>query len=377
MQPILSSDPTYARLNSRQRLFQPHNSTLQTSIRDLSDSSLDNIGEKLNFLIDRGIANFPLPAHGHTLKRWQTLATLAGHDLSLIKLFEAHTDAIAIMHEIASLDLPSDTSWGVWCAEIPSVKLEAVECHLPDLDELQTMGLTHSVKLEGTKSWCSGASNLSHALITATNFNKERILVAISLDQPAVRITTTGWDAIGMAECNSVDVEMEGAIGYQVGVPNSYLERAGFWQGGAGIAACWYGAAAELGRITASYILNSEGKSDPHKLAHLGEISVALDSAACVLREVAHYIDANPSSNCISKAMHARLAVEAAADKVLYHSGRALGANAFCRNPKFAKLHSDLTVFLKQSHAERDLAQLAQDLRFNNPTFGTTQLWEL
>ena len=35
----------------------------------------------------------PLPGQGQTLKRWQTLARVAGCDLTLAKLYEGHTDA--------------------------------------------------------------------------------------------------------------------------------------------------------------------------------------------------------------------------------------------------------------------------------------------
>lgn len=56
--------------------------------------------------------------------------------------------------------------------------------------------------------------------------------------------------------------------------------------------------------------------------------------------------------------LRARLAVEAAAAEVLCHATRALGAGPLCRNADFARLAADLPVFLRQSHAERDLATL-------------------
>jgi hypothetical protein len=45
---------------------------------------------------------------------------------------------------------------------------------------------------------------------------------------------------------------------------------------------------------------------------------------------------------------------------VLEHVGRALGATPFCRNSHFARLAADLPVFLRQSHAEKDLAALGE-----------------
>ncbi|MGV7246189.1 acyl-CoA dehydrogenase, partial [Caballeronia sp. M23-90] len=41
-------------------------------------------------------------------------------------------------------------------------------------------------------------------------------------------------------------------------------------------------------------------------------------------------------------------------------AGRALGAAPLCRNRHFASLMADLPVFIRQSHAERDEAALAE-----------------
>ena len=47
-------------------------------------------------------------------------------------------------------------------------------------------------------------------------------------------------------------------------------------------------------------------------------------------------------------------------DEVIHHAGRALGATPYCRDQHFARLMADLPVFLRQSHAERDLQRLDQ-----------------
>jgi hypothetical protein len=66
--------------------------------------------------------------------------------------------------------------------------------------------------------------------------------------------------------------------------------------------------------------------------------------------------------------MRARLAVEAAATEVLRHATRALGAGPLCRDARFARLAADLPVFLRQSHAERDLATLGSLLNQQEDT---------
>jgi hypothetical protein len=54
----------------------------------------------LRHLVEAGLDVLPRPGSGQTLARWRVLAAVASHDLSLVKLFEGHTDALAILAEL-------------------------------------------------------------------------------------------------------------------------------------------------------------------------------------------------------------------------------------------------------------------------------------
>src|SRR5689334_9943551 len=56
-------------------------------------------GLDLRQLVAAGLDRLPLPGSGQTLARWRMLAEVAALDLSLAKLFEGHTDALAILAE--------------------------------------------------------------------------------------------------------------------------------------------------------------------------------------------------------------------------------------------------------------------------------------
>ena len=302
-------------------------------------------GEQLKQLIAQGFDQLPLHAHGATLQRWQCLALVAGYDLALLKLYEGHTDALAILAELRGPEHPG-ASWGVWCAEPPNASVT-----------LRQTGDAQYV-LAGRKQWCSGAAALSHALVSCLDANGERRLAAVALRGPGVTITNEGWHAVGMAATASVDVLFDDAPATPVGAPGAYLSRPGFWHGGAGIAACWYGAAQSL----ADQLHTGGPDADPHRLAHLGAVDIAMSAAAALLRQTAAAIDAAPQADAALPALRLRLAVEAAANTVLHHVTRALGAGPLCRNAHFARMAADLPVFLRQSHAERDLASLGSML---------------
>ena len=146
---------------------------------------------------------------------------------------------------------------------------------------------------DGTKAWCSGAPSVTHAVVSGWNAAGEPCLAAVALDQPGVTVTDRGWKAVGMAASASVNVQFNDARGTPVGEPGDYTQRPGFWQGGAGIAACWFGGAQGIADMTHAL---SRGTREPHRLAHIGAIDVALAGAAAVLRETATAIDAQPGA---------------------------------------------------------------------------------
>jgi alkylation response protein AidB-like acyl-CoA dehydrogenase len=309
------------------------------------------LGGVLRALVECGYDRspcLPLPGHGQTLTRWRALATVAACDLGLVKLFEGHTDALAILAELHGPTPPAGSRWAVWAAEPPDarVQVKKVGTRIDNVD----------LRLAGTKAWCSGAAVVSHALVTAW-LDDEPVLAAVAMDEASISIDASKWQAVGMQATASADVTFDQTPATLVGAAHAYVRRPGFWHGGAGIAACWYGAAAQIGRTVLDASMQ---RADAHRLAHLGAIDVALAGAAAVLRETAAHIDANRHVDAQREVMRARLVVEEAATAVMRHATRTLGAGPMCRDARFARALADLPVFLRQSHAERDLAALGE-----------------
>ncbi|AZE99976.1 Acyl-CoA dehydrogenase/oxidase domain protein [Pseudomonas orientalis] len=304
------------------------------------------LGNALKDLQEEGLDQLPLPGSGQTLERYSGLAQVAGHDLRLCKLFEGHTDALAIIAELDSPLPPLGSTWGMWAAEPPSAKVR-----------VRRDG--QRLIVDGRKAWCSGASVVSHGLLTAWDEEDRQQLVAVLMDQPGVRVTDDGWDAVGMAATGSVEVVFHEARGLAVGGPGDYLARPGFWHGGIGIAACWYGGAQRLAEV----LREQCGKHpEPHAMAHLGAVDSALNGAACVLRASAEQVDRAPTADARLLAQQVRACVEETVEQVIRHVGRAVGAGPYCKDPHFAQLMADLPVYVRQSHAERDLAALGEQV---------------
>jgi hypothetical protein len=323
--------------------------TLAQALRGHTDLSP---ADQLALLVAQGADRLPLPGHGHTLQRWRALAEVAAHSLSLAKLYEGHTDALAILSELQADLATEGLRWAVWCAEPPGERVQATPT-APHAAAHAGM----AVQLSGHKPWCSGARAVDRALVSGWLADGRRCLIAVTMDQPGIRRDDSHWQAVGMAASASADVHFDGATGVLVGEPGQYLSRPGFHHGGAGVAACWHGAAARI----ASHLQQAVGqREDPHRQAHLGALDVALAGAAGLLRDAAARIAATPSDPSLLAGRRARLAVEAAAEEVLRRVPRAIGPGPLCKNRGLAQLMADLPVFIRQSHAERDQAALGR-----------------
>jgi alkylation response protein AidB-like acyl-CoA dehydrogenase len=211
-------------------------------------------------------------------------------------------------------------------------------------------------RLDGTKQYCSGARSLTDALVTAAAPDGTRLFAVSTRDLVPVPGT---WPATGMAGSDTLDVDFTDIAAEPLGEPGAYTARPGFAHGGAGVAACWYGGARGVGQT----LLAAAAKRDvgPHALAHLGAVDVALHTARTALDAAAAEIDADPQDRGHDgwrRAQRLRALIEATATEVVLRAGRALGAGPLSHNEAHARRVADLTVYVRQHHAERDLAEL-------------------
>lgn len=282
----------------------------------------------------------PLPGKGNTLQRWQAFSDIAGDDLALAKVYESHADAVSILSELGVSVAPG--IWAVFAAEPPRVTLHASG---------------DPPRLNGEKAWCSAAAYVDHALITCLDERSHRRMVQVAFDQPGILLEPTAWAPAGMADAETIDLVLSDVPCRYVGGKRAYLDRPGFWHGAIGVAACWYGAAVGIAREFRTQCIK---RADAHALVHLGAIDASLRSSRGALREAARFIDQQPSRDARRLALSCRAIVERSVEDVLGRCGHALGAGPLCRNPRYAKRVQDLTVFVRQSHAERDLATLGE-----------------
>lgn len=316
---------------------------VETRLVPDADGLRRSVADRFCAWVDADARDLPLPGAGRTPDRFAALYALGRTDLSLARLAEGHADATAILRELAEAPPGPGERWGVWAAQPPGTGLAA----------RQEGG---GWLLEGYKAYCSGAHSCTHGLVTADTA-EGRKLFAVRTDHPGYEPLAGTWQAIGMAGSDTPDVRFTAVPGRPVGGVGAYLDRPGFQHGGIGVAACWLGGA----RAVADTLQAGARTEDPLTAAHLGAVDVALHAAETVLWEAARAVDADPldrSGGARLRSLRVRATAERACSDVLDRVGRATGAGPLCHDPRHTRNAADLTVYIRQHHADRSLAEL-------------------
>lgn len=284
----------------------------------------------------------PQPGTGATRALWEFLAGLAAADLAAARTVEPHLDAAAILAQ-AGMDMPTRSVWGVFAAESTDNRLEATK---------NDDGAWH---LSGTKPWCSLATELDAAVVTA-HVREGRRAFAVGLRRDEVQPDTGDWPSLGLSSIPSMPVYFRASPAVPVGETDWYLSRPGFAWGGIGVAACWFGGAVGLFRT----MLAAAHRREPDQLgfAWLGEADRALAAGASVLAAAADQVDAGQAG--AAEALRVRGHIAALCQRMLEISGQALGPGPLAFDADHARRAADLSLYIRQHHAARDDAALGR-----------------
>ncbi len=303
----------------------------------------------------------PMPGGGQTLVLWDVLSRVAAYDLTVARTLEPHVDALAILSEarlartgldLSEIGADGRSTWGVFAAEGPDGRLTARE-------------IAGEWVLDGVKPWCSLAGRLSHALVTAWTSETTRQLFAVALG-PDVVPRTDAWASRGLIEIPSAPAEFKGVRAAPVGGEGWYLVRPGFWWGGIGVAACWYGGVAGVARRLAP---KPGSRRVPDQIAHLqlGQADTLLYAVRAALGEAASCVDDAGQDHGEVLARRARALTRSTVDEVLAITARACGPAPLTLEEEHSRRVADLSVYVRQDHGERDLAALGAALLASGP----------
>ncbi len=306
----------------------------------------DELRRHVLALSDRDI---PLPGGGQTPQRHRALFQIAREGLTVARLVEAHWDALAILAEAGRRPAVGQL-YGVWASERMGQPISFARS-----DE--------SFVLSGGKGFCSGAGIVDRALVTALFPEPRLVDVDLRANATHIEYDLSSWKSSAFHATNTATVSFN-EIGFSehdfIGGPDWYLSRPGFWHGACGPAACWAGGAAGL----LDYALQ-QSRSDAHTIAHQGAMYADIWAAEAYLDVAGREIDAQPAEipRSITRALILRHLVEQASTDILHRLTRAFGPHPLVADAVVSQQYNELHIYLRQSHAERDLEALGKLVR--------------
>jgi hypothetical protein len=291
----------------------------------------------------------PLPGEGATPLRHQRLMEIGREDLTLARLAEAHWDAIAILAEAGRRPEPNQL-YGVWASEKPGEVLEL---------RSSVSGLT----VRGSKMFCSGAGLVDRALVTVGIPMNLLVEIDLRRNAPNTRFDVTAWKTRAFGATNTSNAIFEDATVTEadvIGDPGWYTDRPGFWHGACGPAACWAGGAIGL----VDFAMRQK-RDDAHTLSHLGAMFASHWGLRSYLDQAGKEIDADPKNvdEAEIRALSLRHLIEQLCTDVLRRIPRAFGPYPLAMDEPVSLRYQELDLYLRQSHAERDLDLLGTRLR--------------
>ncbi|MGK9147426.1 acyl-CoA dehydrogenase [Plantibacter flavus] len=318
-----------------------------TALHDGASAALGDIESRIAFAPRAAALVGTLEQHTAG-RHFAGLGAIAAVEVTLARVVEPHLDALGILGQ-AGREASSDSSWGVFAAEAPGLHLDATQG--PD-----------GWRLNGVKPWCSLASRLSDALVTAHTGPGERRLFAVSLTAPGVTTDDDAWLARGLPLVASGPVEFSQVPASPVGEDGWYLRRPGFSWGGIGVAACWWGGAVPLvDRLLAA------ARTRPGAellLRTLGTAAIDLAIAEQAIAEAARAIEQGRAEGAAGPrlAQRVRSTVRGRVDAIRAAVLAALGPGPLTTEPAHLSRMSDLELYVLQDHGDRDLARYGRML---------------
>ena len=309
-------------------------------------------------LREAGLLHVTLPGEaldmegGYTLELLQLLKLVGRGNLALGRIYEGHVNALLLIHLYATpeqrrrwyREVRAGHLFGVWNTEAA----DGVNLYLrPD----------HSVRVKGSKTFCSGADHVTRPLITGhlhglTGKIGGWQMAIVDLDENDIPVDPTFWTPLGMQESVSFKLDFSQVVLQQrhlLGKPDDYQVQPSFSGGAIRFAAVQLGAAEALFDATRAFLRHVRRTENTQQQMRLGEMAIAIESGNLWLDQSARLTDAGGDKERITTyANMVRTTIKTICTQTLQLATQCVGARGMMHPLPFARLHTDLTMYLCQ-----------------------------
>ena len=317
--------------------------------------------KEFEWLAEEGLLKIVLPEqyldyNKPTLKcLLQLLKNIGSSNLSVGRIYEGHLNALQLIHLFATpqqkcnwynLIKNENKLFGVWNTEAD----EGVEIH----------EIPGGYKLNGCKTYCSGAHWIARPIITGKIISTKRngwqmCVIPVEKVLP-IKEDSSFWDPTGMKASASFKMDFTGIeIGEDdlLGEVNCYYKEPYFNGGAIRFAAVQLGGAIAIMEHTHLILKKFKRTETDFQRARMTEMAILAESGNNWLNNAAAKTEEwNKQPESITKITNyagmVRLAIENICTRIIYLSAVSVGPRGLMKPLVLERLHRDLNFYLRQ-----------------------------
>ena len=294
----------------------------------------------------------------------QLLKLVGRGSLAAGRIYEGHINALQLIHLYGTReqkdryyqDALDGHLFGVWNTEMRD------GIHLYEDDGGQ-------VTVQGSKSFCSGSTHVTRPIITGVLHRPDGTeagwqMVVLPLDEHDVPVDESFWTPMGMQSSVSHKLDFSGIEldpTDLLGRPNDYETQPHFSGGAIRFAAVHLGAAEALLDATAAYLRGAGREENCYQKTRVGQMAIQVETGNLWLDRAGRINDtAKDSDTIIAYANMTRTVIAELCTDVLQLAERSVGARGLMHPGLMARLHTDLTMYLRQPAPDATLELVGQ-----------------
>ncbi len=311
----------------------------------------------------------------------QLLKLIGGADLSVGRIYEGHLNALYLIHLFA--DETQKETWyadviqhkslfGVWNTQASGgIRIHATE--------------NGKYRLEGSKTFCSGAGNIGRPLITgelmgASSGGWQMCIVPVEKVQP-VKQDPSFWKPLGMRSSVSYRMDFTGIEIEEkdlLGKPDQYYSQPVFSGGAIRFAAVQLGGAEAIFNAARQYLQSLGRTDDIFQRSRMAEMACLIASGDNWLQAAGNKTDewlkdVSQTDRIITYANMTRTAIEEICLRTMQLAERCVGARGLMKPNVLERIHRDLTFYLRQPAPDASLTAIGEYILSKKNT--ADELW--
>ena len=308
----------------------------------------------------------------HTPEMLRLLKLVGRGNLSVGRIYEGHLNALLLIHLYGTdaqrkryyADARAGHLFGVWNTQMSD-----------GVNFYRTAD--GGVTVVGSKSFCSGSTFVTRPIVTGVlNYEDDRRgrwqMTVLPLDRHRVSVNEEFWNPLGMRNSVSYKIDFTGvklAAEELLGGPECYGIQPHFSGGAIRFAAVQLGGAEALLDATHAFLRQNNRSDCPHQRRRVGEMAILVESGNHWLEKAGRINDAETDTECIvTYANMTRTAIADICTQCLQLAERSIGVRGMLHPEPLARLHADLSTYLRQPAPDATLDQVGQYHLENEPT---------